>query len=66
MDIRERFFAHRVLGTGTAPQRSSHSNKTDRVEEVFGQSSQTHGMTFGVSSAGPGVRFRAPDGFVPT
>lgn len=35
------------------PQGSSHRTKPDKVQELFGQYSQTHGVTLGISCAGP-------------
>ena len=40
------------------------SGKPDSVE-VFGQCSQTHGVTLEVSCVGPGVGLDGPDGSLP-
>lgn len=37
------------------PQRSSHSTKPARAQGAFGQCSQGHGVTLGVSAQGQGL-----------
>lgn len=37
------------------PQKSDHSTKPGRLQEVFGQCSEAYGVTLGLSFAGPEV-----------
>ena len=45
-----------------AHQGSDHSTKPDRVQGVFGQYSQAHGVIIGVSCAGPGLDLKILEG----
>ncbi|TRZ23812.1 hypothetical protein HGM15179_003283 [Zosterops borbonicus] len=67
LDITKRFLhPESVWALEQAPQGSDHSTKPDRVQEAFGQYFQAHGVTLGVSCAGPGVGLDDSDESLPT
>lgn len=59
-DIRKKFFTQRVAGHCSSSGKWSQHQPV--WEQVFGQCSQAHGVTIGVSWAGPRVGLKDPHG----